>query len=117
MTPHLFKLCSQTKEKGKETDLDVGVGFSNETNKFWIEISHKHCTMIRIRRGAAMIPLAGNKYLQKHLKFPYIFLKSMIFLIYEQNWKYELFLEIFERKINLEKIIIKKKEKEIINKK
>jgi predicted transposase YbfD/YdcC len=63
VTPHLFKLCSQTKEKGKETDLDVGVGFSNETNKFWIEISHKHCTMIRIRRGAAMIPLAGNKYL------------------------------------------------------
>ena len=27
---HLFQLCSR-KEKGKETDLDVGVGFSNET--------------------------------------------------------------------------------------
>ena len=51
------------RTRNHQETLDVGVGSTNETNPFWIEISHKHCTMIRIRRGAAMIPPARNKYL------------------------------------------------------
>src|SRR3954466_10202983 len=57
--PSLSALLAHFLKKGKETDLDVSVRFSNETKKFWIEIEHKHCTMIRIRRGAARIPPAG----------------------------------------------------------